>query len=215
MVFQRMFTFGVCKYCHLEYSRFRYRHIYALLLKNVYWSSLVTLAVADPGFSRGASLLHVIFCQILAGNYMKMKEFGPRGGVPGTPLYSPLLSGCFWLFVSEFWEAHWCADHMTQWRHWRAPASARATFVKLSQHLIQQFGWNYHLLSLFVFAIPKQWRIQDFPRGGGTNSPGWAPTYDFAKFSQKLHEIERIWDPGGVPRTPLDPPLLRLIFLNG
>ena len=31
-----------------------------------------------------------------------------------------------------------------------------------------------------------QWRIQDFPEEG-------APTYDFAKFSQKLHEIERIW----------------------
>ena len=35
-----------------------------------------------------------------------------------------------------------------------------------------------------------QWRIQDFPEEG-------APTYDFAKFSQKLHEIERIWTPGG------------------
>ena len=31
-----------------------------------------------------------------------------------------------------------------------------------------------------------------FPRGGGG-----APTYDFAKFSRKLHEIERIWAPGG------------------
>ena len=30
------------------------------------------------------------------------------------------------------------------------------------------------------------------PRGGGANSPGGAPTYDFAKFSQKLHEIERV-----------------------
>ena len=29
------------------------------------------------------------------------------------------------------------------------------------------------------------------------------PTYDFAKFPQKLHEIERIWTPGGVPRAPL------------
>ena len=37
-----------------------------------------------------------------------------------------------------------------------------------------------------------------FPRGGGANSPGGgAPTYDFAKISQKLHEIERIWTPGG------------------
>ena len=28
-----------------------------------------------------------------------------------------------------------------------------------------------------------------------------------SKFSQKLHEIERILTPGGVPPTPLDPPL--------
>ena len=34
-----------------------------------------------------------------------------------------------------------------------------------------------------------------FPQGGGANSQG-APTYDFAKISQKLHEIERIWTPG-------------------
>ena len=30
-----------------------------------------------------------------------------------------------------------------------------------------------------------------FPQGGGTTPQG-APTYDFAIFSQKLHEIERI-----------------------
>ena len=36
-----------------------------------------------------------------------------------------------------------------------------------------------------------------FSRGGGANSPGRAPTYDFAKISQKLHEIERIWAPRG------------------
>ena len=49
-----------------------------------------------------------------------------------------------------------------------------------------------------------------FPRGGGANSSGGAPTYNFAKFSQKLHEIERIWARGGgarVPRAPLDLPL--------
>ena len=39
----------------------------------------------------------------------------------------------------------------------------------------------------------------------GRQLPRGAPTYDFAKFSQKLHEIERIWAPwrGRVPRTPL------------
>ena len=37
-----------------------------------------------------------------------------------------------------------------------------------------------------------------FPRGGGANSPGGgAPTYDFAKISWNLHEIERISMPGG------------------
>ena len=36
-----------------------------------------------------------------------------------------------------------------------------------------------------------------FPRGGGANSPGGTPTYDFVKFSRKLNEIERIWTPGG------------------
>ena len=51
-----------------------------------------------------------------------------------------------------------------------------------------------------------------FPRGGGANSPGGAPTYDFAKFSQKLHEMERIWTPRGGGARPkfyyVDPPLL-------
>ena len=44
-----------------------------------------------------------------------------------------------------------------------------------------------------------QWRIQDFPEEG-------APTYGFTKFSQKLHEIERISTGGG--EWALDPPLL-------
>ena len=35
-----------------------------------------------------------------------------------------------------------------------------------------------------------------FPRGVGANPPEWVPTYDLAKFSQKLYEIERIWTGG-------------------
>ena len=36
-----------------------------------------------------------------------------------------------------------------------------------------------------------------FPVGGGANPPegGWAPTPDFAKFCEKLHEIEKILGP--------------------
>ena len=37
-----------------------------------------------------------------------------------------------------------------------------------------------------------------FPVGGGANPPGGgAPTYDFAKFCEKLHEIENILGCGG------------------
>ena len=53
-----------------------------------------------------------------------------------------------------------------------------------------------------------QRRIEDFPEEGRQLSRG-APTYDFAKFSQKLHEIERIWTPGGRPKFYyVDPPLV-------
>ena len=45
--------------------------------------------------------------------------------------------------------------------------------------------------------------------GGGVPTRRWGvATYDFAKISQKLHEIERIWmtGGGGWERTPLAPP---------
>ena len=48
-----------------------------------------------------------------------------------------------------------------------------------------------------------EWRIQDFPEEGAPTPQG-APTYDFAKFCQKLHETERIWPPRGV-RLPCAP----------
>ena len=49
----------------------------------------------------------------------------------------------------------------------------------------------------------------------GANSPRGAPTYDFAKISQKLHEIERIWTPreGASLVPPLDPPLIIVFFV--
>ena len=55
----------------------------------------------------------------------------------------------------------------------------------------------------------RQWRIQDFPEVGAP-TPRGAPTYDFAKISQKLHEIERIWTPRGGAHPKfyyVDPPL--------
>ena len=52
-----------------------------------------------------------------------------------------------------------------------------------------------------------QWRIQDFPEVGTPTLQG-APTYNLAKFSQKLHEIDRIWTRGNASLAPpLDQPL--------
>ena len=57
-----------------------------------------------------------------------------------------------------------------------------------------------------MFPNSKQWRIQDFPKGGREPSKGGAWTRNFAKFSQKLHEIERIWTQRGGACVPHAPP---------
>ena len=43
---------------------------------------------------------------------------------------------------------------------------------------------------------------QGFPRGGGANPKGGAPTYYLANFSRKLHENEEILGQGGRPSRP-------------
>ena len=48
-----------------------------------------------------------------------------------------------------------------------------------------------------------QWRIQDFPEVGAPTLGGGEPTYNFGKFSQKLHEIEIIWILEGARMRPL------------
>ena len=67
--------------------------------------------------------------------------------------------------------------------------------------------WRCHVVDILsqeqitvLMNIIKQWRIQDFPEGGR----------EHAKFSRKLHEIERIWTPRGGRASltpPLDPPM--------
>ena len=68
---------------------------------------------------------------------------------------------------------------------------------------VSKFSQNFHTKAV---ADPG------FPRGGGADSRG-APTYNFAKCSQKLHEIERIWTRGGArPKFYyVDPPLQSMI----
>ena len=71
------------------------------------------------------------------------------------------------------------------------------------------------------FGMPQQWRIQDFPKVEcqPSRGDGAAPTHDFAKISQKLHEIESIWTPrgrGGMrPKFYyVDPPLHKMCLLS-
>ena len=67
---------------------------------------------------------------------------------------------------------------------------------------------------MILLVVDLQWRNQDFlevvPR---TLGGGGVPTYDFTKFSQKLHEIERIWTPRGCtrPSCPPDPSLISVL----
>ena len=53
------------------------------------------------------------------------------------------------------------------------------------------------IIYLTINTLPMAVADPGFPQGGGGNSPGLVLTYNFAKISQKLHEIERIWTPGG------------------
>ena len=65
------------------------------------------------------------------------------------------------------------------------------------------------LIQEFSNKGANQWRIQDFPEEGVPTLQEGTPTNDFAKFSQKMHEIKRIGTPGArVPHAPLDPQML-------
>ena len=62
--------------------------------------------------------------------------------------------------------------------------------------LLTRYNDHYHdVLNLTLQSLAAA--DPGFPRGGGG-----APTYDFAKFSQKLHEIEIIVSRGGAPLAP-------------
>ena len=52
---------------------------------------------------------------------------------------------------------------------------------------------------------PQQWRIQDFPEEGAPTPWGRRQHKILPNFPKKLHEIERIWAPGGSVRPSLPP----------
>ena len=74
------------------------------------------------------------------------------------------------------------------------------------------FVFDFFLMCFFLQSKRFSFRIESIVHNSsgsrisprrGANSPEGAPTYDFAKFFQKLHEIERIWaPPGGTSLAP-------------
>ena len=71
-------------------------------------------------------------------------------------------------------------------------------------HILIKSTWTKDIRR---FDTTLQWRIQDFPEGGAWTLQGGR---EHAKFSRKLHEIERIWTPRGGRASltpPLDPPM--------
>ena len=53
-----------------------------------------------------------------------------------------------------------------------------------------------------------------FPIAGGDNPPGGAATYDFAKFREKLHEIEKILGRRGGRAPGAPPPISATEWVN-
>ena len=66
------------------------------------------------------------------------------------------------------------------------------------------------MLSRLLSSFKTQYSVTDpgFLQGGGANPPGGDANIGFCQFSQKPHEIERIWTGGASPAPPLDPPLI-------
>ena len=70
---------------------------------------------------------------------------------------------------------------------------------------ILSLSCSFRQKSLQNNRLTHQWRNPGYLRGGGANPPG-APIYHFAKISQKMYEIERIWT-RGLEEVLMPPPL--------
>ena len=97
-------------------------------------------------------------------------------GSVNTPIKARYRGGCGK-------EIQWKSSPLLPWTLHRRPNINKQILILVFQYVQQRL----------LEADP------DFPRRGRQLSRG-APTYHFAKFSQKLHEIERIWT-GGVGRA--------------
>ena len=92
-------------------------------------------------------------------------------------------------FLHSFTPTSWIAQYMLEWCS--AQSRGHAQWVFHSYTLMCSGNGD---VSKCYTGLSGRSRIS--PRRG-RQLPKGAPTYDFATFSQKLHEIERIWTPGG------------------
>ena len=81
-----------------------------------------------------------------------------------------------------------------EFKRWYAANFMEGMVRKTKQNIVKCSGGS---------RMSPRWERQLSGRLGGLG----APTYDFVKYSQRLHEIKRILTPGGFTRASLDPPL--------
>ena len=125
---------------------------------------------------------------------------------PGVQIL--LISCSFWeILAKSYVDAPWRVGTPTSWKSW------------IRHWVVDLLSWNhstnsfkisvmvplYILLFNFPWMINKSSGVSRIFLRRGRQLPRGAPTYDFAKISQKLHEFERIWTRGGGVR-PLRPP---------
>ena len=106
-------------------------------------------------------------------------------------------------YLEKYW-THGIIVNSTYMRTYFLLDGINVTVIRVPGGLVVMTGIFIPWMSPLLYLHHKQWQIQDFPEEGAT-TPRGAPTYNFAKCSQKLHEIERIWMPGEGGRVPTPP----------
>ena len=153
----------------------------------------ITEIVADPGFlwggganppGRGAPTYD--FAKISQKLHEIERIWTPACAHPSCPLPLRSANESGFMLSTNTIPKEWKKKSGNLWMGER-PISLWRSFLHVSVQLALWIALSYRISTRL-----------------GANPPGVAPTYDFAKFSQKPHEIERIWPRGArVSRAPL------------
>ena len=108
------------------------------------------------------------------------------------------------MLVVVYWLNRIVQERLLCWGPPR-PVGKQAVDLRLKGLPVKPVYSRSFQLYIFQFQEHNQWRIQDFPRGGGAPTPKVGTRTYF--FGQKLHENKEFWPPGGRGARPWRPPL--------